>query len=220
MSVRIVIRTACLLAMLGGLALLGVVAWQTWGTDIGAGRQQQQVSDDLREGWTDGGVEVVPRSGDGFVCLHVPRLGADWVKAVVEGTAEDTLLAGPGHFTGTAMPGELGNFAMAGHRVGGGAYFNDLDELVPGDPVVVETADSWFVYRVTGSAIVSPETVEVVYPVPGGTLDDVPDLAVLTMTTCNPEFSNKERLVVHALLESSVSKAEAPQGPAALTERV
>ena len=214
------IRGLCLLTMLGGLALLGVVAWQTWGTDVAANHQQDQASDQLRQDWTDDGVAAVAQTGEGFAFLHIPRLGPEWVKAVIEGVDEDTLLAGPGHFPGTAMPGEVGNFAMAGHRVGGGAYFNELDELQAGDAVVVETVDTWFVYRVTDSSIVTPETVNVVYPVPGGTMDDVPTQAVLTMTTCNPEFSNAERLIVHALLESSVSKAEAPHGPPALTDRV
>ena len=206
--------------MLGGLALVGVVAWQVWGTDVAANQHQDEASEQLRQDWTDEGVAAVPQAGDGFAFLHIPRLGPDWVKAVIEGVDEETLTTGPGHFPGTAMPGQVGNFAMAGHRVGGGAYFRELDELQSGDAVVVETADTWFVYRVTDSSIVTPETVDVVYPVPGGTLDDVPDQAVLTMTTCNPEFSNAERLVVHATLESSVSKADAPDGPPAMDARV
>lgn len=216
-----VIRGLCMLAVLGGLALFGVIAWQVWGTDIAADQQQDHASEELRQSW--GGPTPrasVPDVGEGLAFLRIPRFGSDWDKAVVEGTNLDTLRTGPGHFSGSAMPGELGNFALAGHRVGGGAFFNELDELVAGDAVVVETADTWFTYRVTTSEIVSPDTVSVVYPVPGGGADDVPTEAVLTMTTCNPEFSNAERLVVHALLESSVSKADAPEGPPALMGQV
>jgi sortase A len=116
------------------------------------------------------------------------------------------------------MPGEQGNFAMAGHRVGRGSPFLALDVLEPGDPVVVETADSWHVYRVSDTLIVPPNRTDVVAPTPGGPLDGPPTGAFLTMTTCHPKFSTRERLVVHATLESSVTKAELPGGPPALEE--
>ena len=69
---------------------------------------------------------------------------------VLDGTSEGQLTQGPGHYEGTALPGELGNMGLAGHRVGKGSPFLDLDQLRPGDPIVVETVDSWFVYRVLG----------------------------------------------------------------------
>ena len=76
----------------------------------------------------------------------------------------------------------------------------------------METADTWFVYRVTGSEIVDPTDTSVVgYPLAGER-----EGAWLTMTTCHPKFSNRERLVTHALLDSAVAKADEPQGPALL----
>ena len=89
-------------------------------------------------------------TGGAFAVLYIPRLGLDYQRVVLEGTSEEQLTQGPGHYEGTAMPGEPGNMGLAGHRVGKGSPFLDLDQLRPGDPIVVETVDSWFVYRVLG----------------------------------------------------------------------
>ncbi len=64
---------------------------------------------------------------------------------------DSELTKGPAHYGGTQLPGEVGNFAMAGHRVGKGEPFLNLDKLKAGDPVIVETATTWFVYRVVGA---------------------------------------------------------------------
>jgi sortase A len=95
------------------------------------------------------------------------------------------------------MPGEIGNFSIAGHR--SPAIFWDLDEGQPGDAVVTETRSTWYIYRVTESRIVLPGEVDVVAPVPGQP-GVPPSEAFLTITTCHPEWDNKERLVVHAKL--------------------
>jgi sortase (surface protein transpeptidase) len=172
--------------------------------------------------------------GEPFAVLHIPRLGADWSRVVVEGAAEVQLAQGPGHYIGTALPGQQGNFAMAGHRVGRGSPFLDLDQMLPGDPIVVETAGDWFVYRVIGEVatgdfagdpsgipgreIVGPADVAVISPTPGGGETDPPTGAYLTLTTCHPKFSAKQRLIIHARLDGApLSKAIAPDGPAALT---
>lgn len=171
--------------------------------------------------------------GDPFAVLHLPRLGDDWSRVVVEGASEVQLERGPGHYTGTAMPGQQGNFAVAGHRVGRGSPFLDLDRMRPGDPVVVETDDSWFVYRVLGDAasgdfdgdpsgipgrqIVRPSQVEVISPTPGGPATGEASGAYLTLTTCHPKYSAQQRLVVHARLDGApLSKAAAPEGPGVL----
>jgi sortase A len=123
------------------------------------------------------------------------------------------------------MPGQQGNFAVAGHRVGRGSPFLEIDELRAGDPIVVETADSWYVYRVLGPAqggvpgqqVVSPSDVSVIAPTPNGPPEGSPTGAYLTLTTCHPEYSARQRLIVHAVLEGGpVTRAGAPDGPAAL----
>ncbi|MGY1795761.1 class E sortase [Geodermatophilus sp. SYSU D00525] len=230
-----------------GVVLLLFVVYELWVTDLSSARDQDRLSDELQTEWSaeqptaeqpTAGVPTVPAEvpvGEPFAVLHVPRLGADWSRVVLEGTSEDHLSQGPGHYTGTAMPGAPGNVALAGHRVGRGSPFHDLDLLQPGDPVVVEVADGWFTYRVLGDAsgdltvqdpngvpgrqIVTPADVDVIAPVPGGAADAAPAGSYLTITTCHPRYSARQRLVVHAVLDGpGVTRAEAPDGPPALTE--
>ena len=172
--------------------------------------------------------------GEAFAFLHIPRLGDDYARAIVEGTSQTELANGPGHYVDTAMPGEPGNLAVAGHRVGKGSPFLDLDTLLPGDPIVVETADGWYEYRVLGDPatgdlsvavdgvpgrrIVDPTDIAVIAPVPGQP-GSAPAGSYLTLTTCHPKYSAAERLIVHAVLAGPpVSRAELPDGPAALQE--
>ncbi|MDQ3610435.1 MAG: class E sortase [Actinomycetota bacterium] len=154
---------------------------------------------------------VVQQLGSGFAILRIPRLG-DWndkPPVVVEGVGVEDLKKGPGHIPGTALPGEIGNVVLSGHRTTYGAPFNRFDELQPGDAVVLETRDMWFTYEVTGSQIVAPTAVEVTLPVPGDA-DATPTKRLLTMTTCNPEYSARERLIISA----EMVRAE-PKGGAA-----
>ncbi|MGY1824712.1 class E sortase [Geodermatophilus sp. SYSU D00079] len=216
--IRTSFRGLCQLAITVGAVMLLYVAYEIWITDLFSDRAQEQVSEDLREEWSTPSPDPEPDFGEAFAFLHIPRFGADWERAVVEGTDPDELEDGPGHYVGTAMPGEQGNFAMAGHRVGRGSPFIALDVLEPGDPVVVETADTWHVYRVTTTTVVDPSESSVVAPTPWGPMNGEATGAVLTMTTCHPKFSTEQRLVVHGELESSVAKAESPEGPAALEE--
>jgi sortase (surface protein transpeptidase) len=134
------------------------------------------------------------------------------------------------------LPGEPGNMGLAGHRVGKGSPFLDLDQLRPGDPIVVETVDSWFVYRVLGDVatgdleadpsgipgqeIVRPTDIQVLSPIPNGPADAAPTGSYLTLTTCHPRFSARQRLIIHARLDGGViAKTAEPDGPVALTER-
>lgn len=143
--------------------------------------------------------------GSGFAVLRIPRLGTDWSRVVVEGVGVPDLKRGPGHYPGTALPGDVGNMVLSGHRTTYGAPFSDLDRLRPGDPVVVETRDRWYTYVTTGEQVVAPTAVEVTYPVPGRP-GVAPTQRLLTMTTCNPRYSARQRLVVSARLQSAQAK--------------
>ncbi len=186
----------------------------------------------------------VPRydttAGEGFAKLRIPALGADYVFTVVEGTDADDLYIGPGHYTQTQLPGEQGNFAVAGHRVSKGSPFNDLGLLRSCDAVVVETQDDWFVYRVLpmpeeeptwastprqhcagvqvqtgayagvyGREITVPADYAQVLPIPTVLSTAVPPDAqrLITLTTCHPQFSDAERMIIHGVLVSSYAKA-------------
>ena len=154
--------------------------------------------------------------GEALAVLRIPRLG-DWndePPVVVEGVRVADLKTGPGHMPGTAMPGQLGNLVVSGHRTTYGAPFSRLDELEVGDPVVVETRDAWFTYTVTGSEIVAPSAVEVAYPVPGQA-GATPTRRLMTLTTCHPRYSARQRLIVSAELSATDAKTGPP--PAALS---
>lgn len=194
-----------------------------------------------------------PRAGEGIARLYAPRLGPDFAVTVIEGTVQDILAVGPGHYVGTALPGQPGNFAVAGHRVGRGAPFNDLDLLQSCDALVVETASEWLVYRilpfaaelpgwaegkgtegrcrgvtplsapypqVPGQEIVLPTNGTVVAPVPGqprnSALPPGARARLITLTTCNPKFSARTRLVVHGLMVARYVKGG--ERPAELQE--
>jgi len=140
--IRTIVRGLSELALTAGAVLLLLVVYEVWVTDLFSDRAQDQVAEELREDWTAGPPDAEPDFGQAFAFVHIPRFGEDWTRAVVEGTDPAELEEGPGHYVDSAMPGEQGNFAMAGHRVGRGSPFLALDVLEPGDPVVVETVDA------------------------------------------------------------------------------
>jgi sortase A len=121
--------------------------------------------------------------------LQIPKLGV--VATLYEGIRLPTFDRGPGHWPGTAMPGEFGNAVIGGHRTSKSKPFRYLDELVPGDEVVFTTSAGSFVYRVTSSEIVDPLETRLVNQNPGFTA---------TLFACHPVGSTKERIVVHLTL--------------------
>jgi sortase A len=168
-------------------------------------RAQQEAGGDVKDRFE------APESGEGLGILHIPALGDDWSWVVVEGVGDDDLARGPGHFPGTAMPGSIGNFAVAGHRATHGEPFAHLDALAVGDDVVVETMDGWLTYEVTWVRILSPSATEVLEPVAGHPGEKATQ-RTLTLITCNPRWSSTERLVVGASL---VERRPADAGPPA-----
>jgi sortase A len=200
-----------------GLVVALFLAYELWITDIFQARTQSRLHNKLAATWAAPAQPATPAPpppaapphpavGAGFAELHIPRLGADYAPVIVEGVGEAQLQEGPGHYPGTAMPGEMGNFVVSGHRTTYGKPFNELDELRPGDPVVVEVSDRYYVYRMTRAEVVAPTRLDVTYPVPEQA-GKVPTAAVMTMTTCNPKYSAKTRLIVFAKLDKTVMKA-------------
>jgi sortase A len=225
-----------------GVVLLLFCVYELKITNLVTARAQEQLADDLRDQWDAPGVAAPPTPaptasspavlppptlaptpapvppvelGSGIAVLRIPRLG-DWndrPPVVVEGVSTADLKKGPGHIPGTALPGEVGNVVLSGHRTTYGAPFERFDELRPGDAVVVETRETWFTYTVTGTDIVRPSAVEVTYPVPGDR-SATPTKRLLTMTTCHPRFSARQRMVVSAELTATDAKSSGT--PAAL----
>jgi sortase A len=145
-----------------------------------------------------------PAVGQPVGLLSIPKIGINGT-AIVQGVGESDLQQGPGHYPGTAMPGQPGNTAIAGHRTTYGAPFYNLDQLQPGDPITVQTTQGVLRYQVVKSHVVAPDDVSVLDPIP---------LPILTLTTCNPRYSASTRLVVVALLQKVVrTGATASDGP-------
>ena len=152
---------------------------------------------------------VSPPPGGAVAHLVIPKIGVN--KYVVEGVAENDLDQGPGHYVGTAMPGQLGNVGIAGHRTTYGAPFYRLNELSKGDPIYLTTlSGATYTYDVVASQVVSPSDVAV--------LDSTPTVAQLTLTTCNPRFEATNRLIVSAILSPGTKPAPTPVTTPAATE--
>ncbi|WP_406297626.1 class E sortase [Embleya sp. NBC_00888] len=153
---------------------------------------------------TDGGKDgqQVPGSrgsirGDTMAVLWIPRLGSDWFKPIIEGSSLASLSKGVGHYTYPPYvgPGGAGNFGLAGHRNGHGEPFRHLNKLKAGDKVVVETKTQWFTYTIVkGPFITKPSNGSVLTARP-------PDLGgpagrrLITLTTCDPEFTSRNRMI-------------------------
>lgn len=186
-----------------GVVVLLFVVYELWITNFYTDHQQHALSQQLQRQWRApapaAAVVNPPFNGEGLAMLFIPRLGRDYQEVVVQGVSVTDLRKGPGHYPGTAMPGQVGNFVLSGHRTTYGAPFNRLDVLHKGDAIVVETRADWYVYRVTRTEVVSPNDLSVVAPVPDRP-GVHPTQAVITLTTCNPEYSATSRLVVIGVL--------------------
>lgn len=245
-----------------GVVVLLFAFYESYWTNIAAGKLQNEKSDALAQSWGESetaGERVNPRQkltpelGEAFARMYIPAFGSDFQFAIVEGTSDADLIAGPGRYSETQMPGQAGNFAVAGHRVGKGAPFNDLGNLHVCDAIVVETQTEWITYRVLpidvagdarraeATGCLTPEQVERVttgeyagvqgrhITLPGdiGVINPVPGLAatqptpemegLITLTTCHPQFSNAERMIVHAMEVDATPKI-AGERPAVLEE--
>jgi len=216
---RVVGAAGRTLIALGVLILLFVV-YQLWGTGLQESRAQDRLRDEFEDlladvpsitttttDGTDGDASTTttedtappaPPEGQAVAILKIPRIGLE--KIIVEGVSLSDLKKAPGHYPDTPLPGQPGNAAIAGHRTTYGAPFWDLNEVQPGDPILVTTRQGRFRYEVTNSFVVAPSAVEVLNPT---------DDSILTLTTCNPRFSARQRLIVQAELIG-----EAAAGPA------
>jgi sortase A len=217
-----------------GLLLFGFVAYQLWGTGIETARAQNSLESEFEEllaGTTPSTatpvdtpptesttpVESPPTGsipatttptptpvaslpsiaeGDPVARMELPTIGVD--KIVVAGVDKNDLKKGPGHYPETPLPGQLGNSAIAGHRTTFGQPFFDVDKLENGDEIVVTTVAGRFVYRVTGQQIVSPSDYQVI-----ATTD--PTRATLTLTSCHPKYTARERIIVFAELDAAAT---------------
>ncbi|GAA3938943.1 class E sortase [Pseudoclavibacter caeni] len=218
---RVVVGVIGELMLTAGVLVLLFIGWKLWVNDASVDRQQEQAAGELAQQWADqtgdGSTEstaepddpsVTPQGHDQFGVMYVQRLGDTWQRPIARGVEKKEVLdkMGLGWYPTTQLQGQVGNFAVAGHRGGYGASLRYVDSLTVGDHIVVETADGWYDYRYRNSEYVMDSAVDVLDPVPRQTT--APDARLLTLTTCNPyPFTNGERLISYAVLDRFTPRA-------------
>jgi sortase A len=215
--------------ILAGLGLLGYVAWQFWGTNWVSKKHQREIASALQQDWSSGlgkKPKFVP-TGEASALIRIPRFGKKYVVPVLEGAPDgsispDILAKGFGHFqTGgvggakVAYPGDVGNYALAAHRVTHGEPLRHMPDLRPGDKVIVETVDATYTYELdtNPNALVIPFTgIWVLDPLPhnprpgGPEPKQVPGQRLITLTTCSELFHTDNRMIAFGHLVSSTLK--------------
>ena len=145
-----------------------------------------------------------------FALLYIPRLQSDvWAEPLVEGIYYRALASGVGHYPTTEMPGEVGNFAIAGHRATNGEPFARFERLEAGDKVYVQSLDGWFEYELVKDKIVQEDEVWVLADSPQGQ-GFAPGSKLITLTTCDPRWNSYQRWVWWGELVATYPLDEAP----------
>jgi LPXTG-site transpeptidase (sortase) family protein len=185
-----------------GSFVLYFLVYQLVGTNAVTSRGQSDLRNELQREWSATPVtrtrdpkKVEPRRpalGKPLAVLDIPKIRVD-NKVVVEGVGRDELRKGPGHVPSTVLPGQAGTFGVSGHRTTYGAPFYRLNELAKGDTITVVTREAIYTYTVTRTAIVRPTDTQVLDNVEGP--DGKPE-ATITLTTCHPRYSARQRLIV------------------------
>ena len=180
-----------------GLICASAIAYQLWGTNIVSGFAANQERDQLRAQFDSNAVQtpalVEPITGEAFALVTIPKLGIEDYP-LVQGIEDDQLAKGIGHYPGTAMPGGLGNFAIAGHRATHGEPFSTFENLRAGDKVFVQTADATYVYSLEYDIKVKPSGTWVIDKNPQNmNVDNTRKL--ITLTTCDPKWNSTHRWV-------------------------
>jgi sortase A len=231
------------LITLGVFALL-FCAWYEWLGDVVAGIRQDTASQKLAQSWattrelpefdretgdstgtvvgTTPPVTRTPGIGKAFATLIVPRFGKNYERSIAESVDVAKVLnnmdTGVGHYVTSDALGEVGNFALAGHRTTYGAAFGSIDTLRVGDRIYLETEKGWYIYRF--------RNMEWSYSSDSTVLNPVPQLSIsakqriLTMTTCHPKLSSAERFIAFSVFENFVPRKDGmPSEVAALRTR-
>ena len=119
--------------------------------------------------------------------ISIPKIGVE--MTMYEGIRLTTLDYGPGHWPGTALPGQIGNVVVGGHRTSKHRVFRNVDQLVTGDEIIFTDANGVHVYIVNRVEIVSPTDVWIINPT---------ETATATLFACHPPGSTAQRIVVFA----------------------
>ena len=208
--------------------MLLFVAWTLWGTGIYTSQQQNRLTEEFeqlpeiapkivkpagggKQRFTGPGDDFLPGPAEGVFTLGIPKIKVQDV--VVQGVGVEELKLGPGHYPDCRegfeeplctegeeiWPGEEGRVIVSGHRTTYGEPFGKLDLLEEGDEIVTGTQWGEFTYVVTEVRIVEPNATDIAIPSPGGSN------AEIVLTTCHPEYSDSQRLVVFGEIEETTA---------------
>ena len=180
------------------------VAWMQWWTGVESAHVQEETRQQVAWAQPDAGGTLTiaqpqqgeppvqpesARAGELMARVYIPRFGDQWERNLVQGTSLVELNQhGLGHYEISQMPGQVGNFAIAGHRNGYGQPLGDVDRLQPGDAIVIRSQDYWYVYQYTNYTIVTPDDGSVIGPNPEHP-GEAPTKRMITMTTCEPKYT-------------------------------
>ena len=194
------------LLIVAGLVLGGYVVWQLWGTTWQSERRHADLVERVEAQWAEPEKARTLSSeyGEVSAVVRIPVFGEDYAVPLLEGTDDEVLAAGFGHFENTARVGSKGNFALAAHRITHGEPLRDMPSLEVGDEILVETARATYTYVLdtAGDALEVPFTA-------GWVLDEVPSnpaaggaepvadagQRLITLTTCSELFHTDDRLI-------------------------
>ena len=207
--VRQVIRAAGEILLTAGAIGLLFIGYLIWGTGLRAAAAQRTLTNELNQQWRQAqargdAINASPEqfnvtTGQPFAFIRIPAFGKQWRFTLIQGTALAQLDVSPGHVPGTQWPGQLGNFAVAGHRVTAGNPFWSLPSMKDGDLVYIETRFNDYTYRVIGKKWVPPTDTAVLDPVPGHPRQR-PARRLITLITCDPAWTGTHRVIVTGVL--------------------
>lgn len=235
------------LMITAGVVLLLFVGWELWWTNIESNIKQDQALGEFfsevppvpaAPAPADG--PAAPESGEAgpapeenfgepavlagsdlagtFGVVYIPRFGESYSRPVTSGVGADVLdNLGLGHYSDTGAPGQVGNFALAGHRQTHGQVLDQIHTLVPGDRIYVQTREGYYTYVFRNTEIVLPDRGDVLAPVPTQPSADPVD-RILTLTSCNPRFGAQERIIAYSVMESWRPSEAGP--PAEIADQV
>ncbi|MGB3185308.1 MAG: class E sortase [Ornithinimicrobium sp.] len=228
---RIAIRSLGELMITAGVLLLLFLVWQLWWTDIEANAEADNILESTRDTFASGasGASDPPRESDrsgrssgdlagagdppanglaAAAIVHMPTIGE--VRPVLAGVELSVLNQGVlGQYPDSEAPGEVGSFTLAGHRTTYGRPLWSIAELQAGDPIVVETAETYYVYRFDRNQVVTPFQTEVIADVPGDSAAEATQ-KWMVMTACHPKFSAAERIVAFNSFSYQQPRSQGP----------
>jgi sortase A len=214
------------LLLTAGVFVLLFLGWQAWFNSLVLAGRQTSAATEQSHSWLADPTPLPPHAAptdppvmdpvgpaQPLAVIYIPRLGEGWKRIIRETVDVESVLnsfdAGVGHYPGTAMPGQIGNFAIAGHDSGWGNTFIDLAQLQLGDQIYVQNKLGWYTYTFRNFQYVQPRAVDVLLPVPASPGTTAAD-RLITITTCNPPFHAAERLIAYGTFESWQPPSDIP----------